>query len=53
MGGEEWLYYRRLHVGATAWFALAEMNRNPFWSLGDASNVLVARAARAQSEILD
>ncbi len=26
-----WLYYQRLHVGATAWLALAEMRINPFW----------------------
>ncbi|MBN1320816.1 MAG: S-layer homology domain-containing protein [Thermoleophilia bacterium] len=30
-GSARWLYYRRLHVGATAWLALAEMMINPFW----------------------
>jgi hypothetical protein len=25
-----WLYYKRLHVGATAWLILAEKMRNPF-----------------------
>lgn len=28
--GQPWLYYRRLHVGATAWAALAEQGANPF-----------------------
>ena len=28
--GEPWLYFRRLHVGATAWQALAEQGANPF-----------------------
>ncbi len=29
--GQPWLYFRRLHVGATAWLALAESRLNPFW----------------------
>ncbi len=29
--GSPWLYYRRLHVGATAWWILAERKVNPFW----------------------
>ncbi len=29
--GRPWLYYHRLHVGATAWLALAEGRVNPFW----------------------
>jgi hypothetical protein len=29
--GKPWLYYKRLHVGATAWLALAQMQINPFW----------------------
>lgn len=33
---ENWAYYRRLHVGATAWFVLALSGVNPFW-LGDDS----------------
>jgi len=28
--GEPWFYFRRLHVGATAWQALAEQGVNPF-----------------------
>ncbi len=28
---EAWLYYPRLHVGATGWLVLAERARNPFW----------------------
>jgi len=30
--GFDWLYYNRLHVGATAWFIFAERGLNPFWS---------------------
>jgi hypothetical protein len=29
--GYPWLYYRRLHVGATAWTVLAQKGVNPFW----------------------
>lgn len=29
--GEPWFYFRRLHVGATAWMVLAERGINPFW----------------------
>jgi hypothetical protein len=29
--GQPWLYYKRLHVGATAWLALAQMQVNPSW----------------------
>ncbi|MCX7626718.1 MAG: hypothetical protein N2Z21_10995 [Candidatus Sumerlaeaceae bacterium] len=29
--GLGWFYYNRLHVGATAWFVLAESGLNPFW----------------------
>lgn len=29
--GFDWLYYNRLHVGATAWLVLAEKGFNPFW----------------------
>jgi hypothetical protein len=29
--GFDWLYYNRLHVGATAWLVLAEQGFNPFW----------------------
>ncbi|MDZ4288516.1 MAG: hypothetical protein U0984_11190, partial [Prosthecobacter sp.] len=27
----DWLYFRYPHVGATAWFILAESGVNPFW----------------------
>lgn len=30
-GGQPWLYFRRAHVGATAWLVLAEKGTNPFW----------------------
>ncbi len=29
--GFDWLYYRRGHVGATAWYALARLGVNPYW----------------------
>lgn len=29
--GSPWLYFRRLHVGTTAWYILAEKEVNPFW----------------------
>ena len=29
--GVPWIYYHRLHVGATAWLVLAEQGVNPFW----------------------
>lgn len=29
--GKPWLYFNRLHVGATAWTVLAEKGVNPFW----------------------
>jgi 3-dehydroquinate dehydratase len=29
--GNPWLYFRSLHVGATAWTVLAEQGVNPFW----------------------
>ncbi|HEY9633704.1 MAG TPA: hypothetical protein V6D14_09880 [Coleofasciculaceae cyanobacterium] len=29
--GEPWFYFRRLHVGATAWMVLAQKGVNPFW----------------------
>ncbi len=30
-GFEDWFYYNRLHVGATAWFIFAELGYNPYW----------------------
>ncbi len=29
--GLKWLYYKRPHVGATAWFIFAELNKNPYF----------------------
>lgn len=29
--GFDWLYFNRLHVGATAWFIFAERCYNPYW----------------------
>ena len=28
--GFEWQYFHRAHIGATAWYVLAEHNHNPF-----------------------
>ncbi len=30
---KDWLYYSRLHVGATAWFIFAEKGYNPYWGI--------------------
>jgi len=27
-----WLYYRQVHLGATAWFLFAELGYNPYWA---------------------
>jgi hypothetical protein len=29
--GLGWVYYRRGHVGATAWYLSAKLKINPFW----------------------
>lgn len=29
--GFDWLYFARLHIGATAWFIFAERGYNPYW----------------------
>ncbi|MGB5963731.1 MAG: hypothetical protein WBG73_24050 [Coleofasciculaceae cyanobacterium] len=29
--GEPWFYFKRLHIGATAWMVFAEKKVNPFW----------------------
>jgi len=29
----EWLYYNRLHIGATAWFIFAGKEYNPYWGI--------------------
>ena len=31
LNGQPWLYYRRSHVGATAWLVLADYGLNSFW----------------------
>ena len=33
-GIEGFFLFNRLHVGATAWYALAERGYNPFWGTG-------------------
>ncbi len=32
--GFEWEYFRRLHIGATAWAIMAERRVNPYWDMG-------------------
>jgi hypothetical protein len=29
--GQPWLYFQRVHVGATGWLVLSELGINPFW----------------------
>jgi hypothetical protein len=41
--GEPWLYYRRLHVGATAWMVLVEQCMNPFWMSRGSSGLYACR----------
>ena len=31
MSGEDWVYWRRAHVGATCWYLFAEDGWNPYW----------------------
>jgi hypothetical protein len=38
--GEPWLYFKRLHVGATAWTVLAQKGVNPFW-LGSKNSTFI------------
>jgi hypothetical protein len=47
--GEPWLYYRRLHVGATAWLALAERNINPFFVVRPAAKVSLSGKVMASN----
>lgn len=37
--GFNWLYYNRLHIGATAWYLFAERGHNPFWGIGTADPI--------------
>ncbi len=34
----QWLYYKRGHVGATAWYMLAKQGVNPYWIGADTSS---------------
>ncbi len=43
--GTPWLYYKRLHVGATSWLVLAERSANPFW-LGSRQDSALAMAKK-------
>ena len=31
--GFDWLYYNRLHIGATAWYIFAVQGYNPYWGI--------------------
>ena len=37
--GFDWEYFSRLHLGATAWYILAEEGYNPYWPQDSNSNV--------------
>lgn len=37
--GFGWGYYNRLHVGATAWFIIAEQALNPYWQTYHRANI--------------
>jgi hypothetical protein len=43
--GSPWLYYKRLHVGATSWMVFAEKSVNPFW-LGSRAEGALAMAKK-------
>ena len=45
--GTPWLYYNRLHVGATSWMIFAELSVNPFW-LGSRYDGTVDMAKKGQ-----
>jgi hypothetical protein len=47
--GEPWYYYKRLHVGATAWLVLAELGVNPFAPFQPAGAQAVRRLLQAAS----
>jgi hypothetical protein len=48
--GNPWLYFRSLHIGATAWAVLAQQGVNPFW-LGSKNEVQMhTEVLRKQSE---
>jgi hypothetical protein len=36
--GSPWLYYKRGHVGATAWYVFAKQQVNPYWIGADTSS---------------
>jgi len=37
--GLDWLYYDRLHIGATSWFIFLERGLNPFWGIKTADQI--------------
>jgi len=44
--GTPWLYYHRLHVGATGWMVFAETGRNPYWlGINRTTNIGIFRNA--------
>lgn len=49
--GTPWLYYKRLHVGATSWMVFAENRLNPFWMRSPAGGQMAAAAASGASSV--
>ena len=47
--GTPWMYYKRLHVGATSWLVFAEQSVNPFW-LGSRTDGTLASAKQDREE---
>lgn len=37
--GGPWLYFNRLHIGATSWFIFAELGYNPYWGISTADPI--------------
>jgi hypothetical protein len=44
--GLGWVYYNRLHVGATAWFVIAEQQLNPYWQTYHRAMIYLPLVAR-------
>ncbi len=47
--GMPWVYYQRLHTGATSWLVLAENSLNPFW-MGKPTTEQLASVKKATGE---
>ncbi|MDR2120465.1 MAG: hypothetical protein LBP64_06290 [Tannerella sp.] len=51
--GNEWKYNRRVHTGATAWLAIAQLGRNPLEPCVSQSGSVQPVAARMQALVRD